>query len=194
MGETRDVERLEELAVAAREGDMASFEELVRRTHVDTYTLAMRLMGNGEDAADVTQEAYVRAWKGIRKFRGDARFSTWMYRITANTASNHLDRRRRTRTDNLDDLAEPIDLDPDRQPEMVADTASGMEALSAALDELPPKLRAVVVLKDVYDLTHDDIAEELDISVTAAKVRLHRGRRRLRELLDADEDRQADAV
>lgn len=194
MGEKRDVERLDELAVAARQGDMASFEELVRRTHVDTYTLATRLMGNGEDAADVTQEAYVRAWKGIRRFRGDARFSTWMYRITANTASNHLDRRRRTRADNLDDLAEPVDLDPGRQPEVVTESGSGMEALSVALDELPPKLRAVVVLKDVYDLTHDDIAEELDISVTAAKVRLHRGRRKLRELLDTHEDRQADAV
>lgn len=194
MGSERDVERLEELAVAAREGDMAAFEELVRRTHVDTYTLAMRLMGNGEDAADVTQEAYIRAWKGIRKFRGDARFSTWMYRITANTASNHLDKRRRTRTDNLDDLAEPVDLDPDRQPELVAEAGAGLTALSGALDELPPKLRAVVVLKDVYDLTHEDIAEELDISVTAAKVRLHRGRKRMRELLDAEEGEEAHAV
>ena len=194
MGSERDVERLEELAVDARKGDLASFEELVRRTHVDTYTLAMRLMGNGEDAADVTQEAYVRAWKGIRKFRGDARFSTWMYRITANTASNHLDKRRRTRTENLDDLAEPVDLDPDRQPELVAEASSGMDSLSAALEHIPPKLRTVVVLKDVYDLTHDEIADELDISVTAAKVRLHRGRKQLRELIDAEDDGQAYAV
>lgn len=194
MGDESDVEVLDELAVAARDGDLASFEELVRRTHTDTFTLAVRLMGNEEDAADVTQEAYLRAWKGIRRFRGDARFTTWMYRITANTASNHRERRHRTGADALDEVAEPVDLAPERQPELVAESSEGMAALSAALDDLPPKLRDVVVLKDVYDLTHEAIAEELQISETAAKVRLHRGRKKLREELDAQEGRAAHAV
>ncbi len=190
--DTGDV--LDELAASARDGDLVAFEELVRRTHADTFTLAVRLMGNEEDAADVTQEAYLRAWKGIRRFRGDARFTTWMYRITANTANNHRERRRRTQADALDELAEPIDLAPERQPELMAESDEGMVALSSALDALPPKLRAVVVLKDVYDLTHEAIAEELDISETAAKVRLHRGRKKLREELDAREGRAAHAV
>ena len=79
-----------ELIGAARSGDRQAFDELVRRTFVDTFTLARRLTGNEEDARDVVQEAYLRAWKGIGKFRGDAAFSTWMYRITANTASTHV--------------------------------------------------------------------------------------------------------
>ena len=194
MGDESDVDVLDELAAAARDGDMVSFEELVRRTHTDTFTLAVRLTGNEEDAADVTQEAYLRAWKGIRRFRGDARFTTWMYRITANTATNHRERRQRIQTDALDEVAEPVELSPERQPELMAESGEGLAALSAALDALPPKLRAVVVLKDVYDLTHEAIAEELEISETAAKVRLHRGRKKLREEIDEREGRAAHAV
>jgi len=174
----------EDLVAAARGGDQGAFEEIVRRTYVDTFTLARRLTGNEEDAADVTQETYVRAWKGIRRFRGDARLSTWLYRVTANAAWSHRERRSRTRTESLDDAAEPVDAHPAHQPERVVESAGELARLSAALDLLPPKLRSVVVLKDVYDLPHEAIADELGISVAAAKVRLHRGRKRLRELLD----------
>ncbi|MGH8989928.1 MAG: RNA polymerase sigma factor, partial [Acidimicrobiia bacterium] len=93
----------EELVAAARDGDQGAFEELVRQTYVATYTLAFRLTGNEEDARDVVQETYLRAWKAIRRFRGDAQFSTWLYRITANTASSMTQRRNRTRADSLDE-------------------------------------------------------------------------------------------
>ena len=75
-----------ELISAAQAGDRSAFDELVRQTYVDTYTLAVRLCSDEEDARDVVQDAYLRAWKGIGRFRGDAAFSTWMYRITANCA------------------------------------------------------------------------------------------------------------
>jgi RNA polymerase sigma-70 factor (ECF subfamily) len=156
---------LEELVADARRGDQAAFDELVRRTYVDTYTLAVRLTGNEEDARDVVQEAYLRAWKGIHRFRGDAAFTTWLYRITANASYTLVERRRRRRTTRLGEL-------------------------SVALDQLPATLRTLVILKDVYGLSHDAIADELDISIAAAKVRLHRGRKRLRELLDAAERRE----
>jgi RNA polymerase sigma-70 factor (ECF subfamily) len=182
------------LVEAAREGDKAAFDELVRMTYVDTYTLALRLTGNEEDASDVVQEAYIRAWKGIRRFRGDARFSTWMYRITANAAYTHLGKRRRHRTESLDDVAEPIEERIGARPDAAAESAAMMGQLSEAVAELPPKLRAIVVLKDVYGLPHEAIAEELGISVTAAKVRLHRGRKRLREMLFDEQGRSAHAV
>src|ERR671910_1213056 len=88
---------VDRLVAAARDGDRAAFDELVRRTYVDTYTLAMRLTANEEDARDVVQESYLRAWKGIKRFRGDAQFSTWMYRITANAAATLVQKRRRRR-------------------------------------------------------------------------------------------------
>jgi RNA polymerase sigma-70 factor, ECF subfamily len=184
----------QDLVEAARGGDKDAFDGLVRQTYVDTYTLAVRLTGNEEDASDVVQEAYIRAWKGIRRFRGDARFSTWMYRITANAAYTHLGRRRRTRTESLDDVAEPIEERIGARPDVAAESAAMMGRLSEAVAELPPKLRAIVVLKDVYGLPHEAIAEELGISVTAAKVRLHRGRKRLREMLFDEHGRSAHAV
>src|SRR4051794_22124748 len=173
----QEVGDLTELVVAARNGDQQAFEELVRVTYADTYTLAYRLMGDEEDARDVVQESYLRAWKGLPRFRGDAQFTTWMYRITANTAYTVVKRRRRHRAESLDAMLEdPIELRPGTQPEDAAESAALLERLAAGLDELPPKLRVLVVLKDIYGLSHEEIAEELGISVPAAKVRLHRGR------------------
>ena len=166
----------------------------MRRTYVDTYTLAVRLTATEEDARDVVQEAYLRAWKGIRRFRGDAQFSTWMYRITANTAATVSSKRRRQRTVHIDDVADPVETEVALHPELATENTELMGRLSAALDELPPRLRTLVVLKDVYGLSHEDIAEELGISVTAAKVRLHRGRKRMRDLLYEEDESHADAV
>jgi RNA polymerase sigma-70 factor, ECF subfamily len=169
------------LVSAARDGSRTAFDELVRATYADTYTLAHRLTGNEEDARDVVQEAYLRAYRGVRQFRGDAQFSTWLYRITANCASTHMSRRRRHQHDVLDADAPVIDTRPEIDPQARADAVATRDQLEAALAQLPPRLRAVIVLRDVYDLPHEAIAAELGISATAAKVRLHRARRRLRE-------------
>jgi len=182
-----------ELISAAQAGDRSAFDELVRQTYVDTYTLAVRLCSDEEDARDVVQDAYLRAWRSIGSFRGDAAFSTWMYRITANCASTFVTRRRRLRTETLPAHLEPADLHPESQPEGMLESSLELDQVTAALADLPPKLRAVVVLKDVYGLPHEAIADELGISVSAAKVRLHRGRRRLRDAL-YEETRSSRAV
>jgi RNA polymerase sigma-70 factor (ECF subfamily) len=170
-----------DLVAAAKDGDREAFEELVRVTYADTYTLAFRITGDEEDARDVTQEAYLRAYRGLKRFRGDAQFSTWMYRITANCAATALGRRKRDRHDQLFDDAPLADERPDIDPQARADASSLRDRVSVALASLPPRLRAVVVLRDVYDLPHEEIAAELGISESAAKVRLHRARRKLRE-------------
>lgn len=193
---------LDEVVDAARRGDRSAFDELVRRTHAETYSLARRLVSDPDDARDVVQEAYLRAFRSIRKFRGDAQFSTWMHRITANCASTHLGRRRRHRHDELDEEVAVTDDNPDRDPEAHATTALLRQQLETAIADLPPRLRAVVVLRDVYDLSHADIAEQLGISESAAKVRLHRARRKLRGVVfplrgeesEAHEEVQARAV
>jgi RNA polymerase sigma-70 factor (ECF subfamily) len=174
---------LADLVAAAIDGDRAAFDELVRATYADAYTLAFRLTGNEEDARDVVQDAYLRAYKGLKKFRGDASFSTWLYRITANCASSHMSRRIRNRHDDIDDEHGLIDDRPEVDPELRADAAAERQRLAEALQALPPDMRAVVVLRDVYDLPHEAIAAELGISEGAAKVRLHRARKKLRERL-----------
>ncbi len=184
-----------DLVALAKEGDQQAFEELVRRTYSDSYTLALRLTGDEDDARDVVQESYLRAYRGLKRFRGDAQFTTWLYRITANCAATHMGRRGRRKTEVLPDDLQVADVDPERDPEARADATLLRDRLQLALDDLPPKLRAVVVLRDVYDLPHEAIATELGISETAAKVRLHRARKKLREdLFPRRVEEAADAV
>ena len=177
---------IDELVQAAKAGDRAAFDELVRLTSADTYTLAYRLCGNEEDARDVVQDAYLRAFKGLARFRGDAQFSTWMYRITANCANTLLAKRNRHRHDELPETV--VDADPDRDPAARSDAMALRDDIEAALARLSPKLRAVVVLRDVYELPHEEVARELGISETAAKVRLHRARLQLKQALFGRED------
>ncbi len=192
MLESADVD---ELVESAKAGDHLAFEQLVRLTYTDTYTLAYRLVGDEEDARDVVQETYLRAHKGLKRFRGDAQFSTWLHRITANCANTYLGRRGRHMHDQLPDDPIIADQNPQRDPEQRVGLGDLRDQLSAALLELPPKLRAVVVLRDIYDLPHETIADQLGITESAAKVRLHRARKRLRErLYPLGEEEEARAV
>ena len=182
------------LVESARGGDRSAVDELVRLTYADTYTLAYRLTGHEDDARDVVQEAYLRAYRGLRRFRGDSQFTTWLYRITANCSANLLAKRARTRTETLADDAPIVDACPDRDPEVRYDGEAERARVAGALALLPVRLRQVIVLRDIYDLPHGSIAAELGISEAAAKVRLHRARRRLREVLgDALDDTAATA-
>lgn len=183
-----------QLVAAAQDGDREAFGELVRLTYLDAYTLAMRLTANEEDARDVVQDTYLRAWKSLKTFRGDSSFSTWLYRITANSAYTHMAKRRRHRSEPLDETSFDIVDERAVDPAGASEGAELRERLARAVDELPPKLRSIVVLRDVYDLPHEAIAEELGISVTAAKVRLHRARKRLRDVLFEDQGRSVHAV
>ncbi|HEV8115262.1 MAG TPA: RNA polymerase sigma factor [Acidimicrobiales bacterium] len=176
-------DELAELVAKARAGDRHAFEALVTATYPDAFTLATRLMGNEEDAADVVQDSYLRAYRAIGRFRGDARFTTWLYRIVANCAATSLGRRGRHRHEQLDEALLVVDEHADRDPERKASDAVDRVRVQAALAAMPEKLRVVVVLRDIYDLTHEAIAAELGITETAAKVRLHRARKKLRARL-----------
>ncbi len=176
-----------DLVARAQSGDREAFGELVRLHQDEVYTLAVRMVRDRELALDVSQDAFVRAWRAMPKFRGDAKFSTWMHRITVNTAWTHRDKQKRLRHDPLDTMhrePEATSLDPVRAGESV----SASPHIEEALLDLTTSVRAVVVLKDVYDWTHTEISEYLNISVTAAKVRLHRGRKQLRSALEGFQD------
>ena len=174
---------IEALADRARQGDSGAFEDLVAATYRRNYTLARRLTNNEDDARDVTQEAYLRAYRAIGSFRGESQFTTWMYRITANCASSHLGRNRRVLHVPLGHDDEFVDERADSDPSAHVEAMDLRERIGTELAGLPPKLRAVVVLRDVYELPHEVVAEELGISLSAAKVRLHRARSKLRSSL-----------
>jgi RNA polymerase sigma-70 factor (ECF subfamily) len=180
-----------ELLAAVRRGDPKAFEEVVRTTHRQVYTQALRLVGDPQEAEDVTQDAYLRVFRGLSGFRGDAKFETWLYRIVANAAINHLRKRGRF-GELLWELPEESPKEP-ASPQRLDEQTVDRDELLRALDGLPLGMKTVVVLKDVYDLSCAEIGEELGISEGAVKVRLHRARRRLQEVLfdrsDPDDDR-----
>src|SRR6266498_326144 len=178
-----------ELIAACRRGDPQAFEEVVRATHRQVYTQALRLVRDRQDAEDVAQEAYLRVFRGLAGFRGDAQFETWLYRIVANAAMNHL--RRRGRFGDL--LADPEEP-PERPSAGPADAAVDREALNRALEALPDSMRAVVVAKDVYGLSCLEIGDMVGATEGAVKVRLHRARKRLKERLFEGEGGEGDEV
>jgi len=181
------VQSSQDLIDRAQRGDRDAFGELVAQHQHEVFTLAVRLMRDRDLAADVSQDAFIRAWRAIPNFRGDAKFSTWMHRITVNTAWTHRSKQKRVRLDPLESMSsEPqaTTLDPVRAGEAV----SASPRIEEALMQLSLSIRAVVALKDVYGWSHSEIADHLDISVTAAKVRLHRGRKELRHLLEGYQD------
>ena len=151
------------------------------------YTLAYRLTGDRGEAEDVAQEAYLRAFRSLKGFREDARFETWLHRIVVNTAMTSLRRRGRLGDLSLDEPDAPERPAPrtaDREQQIV-----DRDALKAAMLELPAGLRAALVLQDVYDLPVAEVARHLGIAVGAAKVRVHRARRKLKELLTEGDER-----
>jgi RNA polymerase sigma-70 factor, ECF subfamily len=167
-----------ELLEACRRGEPGAFEEVVERTNRQVYTLAYRLVGDRHEAEDVAQEAYLRAYRSLRGFRGDARFETWLYRIVANAAMTQL--RRRGRFGDLLGDQDVVSLQPAARP--IEETVEEDE-IKTALQALPLGQRTAVVLKDVYGFSCQEIADEIGVSEGAVKVRLHRARRRLKELI-----------
>ncbi len=163
----------------AQDGDRTAFAALVREHQDEVYTLARRLVGDPHLASDVAQETMIRAGRALPHFRGDAKLSTWLHRITVNTAWTHKKRAKRHQGASIEDqleLAAPMDS---AHPEVAGEIMELRGRLRDALDRLPGSQREVVVMKDVYGWSHAEIADAMGISVTAAKVRLHRARARL---------------
>lgn len=163
-----------ELVEACRRGDAEAFEALVRQTNRQIYGLVMRIVGNPEDAADVTQEVYVRVWRSLRGFRGDANLATWMHRVATNAALTHLKRRGR--------MAEPVEEEKMQERLAVGDDEDARLSsaeVERALSRLSDGYRVVVVLKDMYGLNCEEIAKEIGLTEGAVKVRLFRARRKL---------------
>ena len=173
-----------ELVRLSQLGNQSAFEQLVVRHQDLVFSLAFKLTGNKEMANDVAQEAFIRAWKAIDKFRGDSTFGTWIYRITVNSAWTLRKKAKKHNTLNIDDTYEPVIIDEKRDPELVAINSDLSSTLINALDKIPLDQRIIVELKNIEGRSHKEIADFLGISVTAAKVRLHRAHQRLRDILE----------
>jgi RNA polymerase sigma-70 factor, ECF subfamily len=178
------------LVAAAKSGDAAAFEELVNRYERKIFRLTMNITGNREDAEDAMQDAFLKSYAHLQSFQGDSRFYTWLVRIAANEALMRLRKRR----PNQFSLDEPIESEDDLMPREVeawdptpeqhyAQTEMH-EILKDVIEKLEPDFRTVFVLRDVEELSTEETAQALGISVPAVKSRLLRARLKLRQKLN----------
>lgn len=178
-----------ELVERARAGDVDAFAELVRRYEQRVRGVLFRLLDDDRDVEEATQDAFVQAWRNLDRYRGDAAFFTWLYRIATNEAYMRLRRKRPVTTD-LEELSETLGSDaPATDPSVVAEESDFREFLSAQLRRLPFEYRAPLVLRDVVGLSNEEVARVLDVSLPAAKSRIHRARMQIRREVDVWRER-----
>lgn len=181
-----------ELVEKAKQGDQKAFEQLVLDNQNKVYSLALRLCGDREEAADLSQEAFVRAWQGLGSFQGESSFATWVYRLTTNVCIDHLRRQKRREgvepAVSLDDetsgWAEPADRESD--PQRMLERSERSRALARGLERLPDWQRRALVLRELSGLSYQEISEALDIDLGTVKSRIARARLNLRKILLED--------
>jgi RNA polymerase sigma-70 factor (ECF subfamily) len=179
------------LVEAARSGDISAFESLVRRYDRNVFRIAQHITQNREDAEDVVQDAFLKAYQNLGQFQGQSKFYTWLVRIAVNEALMRLRRRRPERMVSID---EDVKTEEDSMPREIADWSPNPEQLytqselkdilGKTIQGLPPSFRTVFVLRDVEGLSTEETASALELSVPAVKSRLLRARLQLRERLN----------
>ncbi len=181
-----------------KSGDQSAFDEMVNRYWSRIYTMVNNLLKNTEDAEEVTQDAFIRAHRGLENFRGDSAFSTWLYQIATNLARNrywYWWRRKRdqsisfdqplTSEDDSSSLAEVLPSDVET-PHDATVTQEFLSRVAEAMEQLNEKHREILVLRNVQNLSYEEIASVLSISVGTVKSRIARARENLREKLDGE--------
>lgn len=175
-----------------KNGDLEAFGELVSKYEKQVYNIAYRFMGNYDDASDLAQEAFVRAFRAISGFRGDASFKTWMYHIVANVCRDELRRRKRQPVVSLDTPIITDDGEINREqedwtlaPERIYENKEFQETIQQLLNELIPEYRQVLVLREIQGFTYEEIASTLECSLGTVKSRINRARKALRDQIVA---------
>lgn len=176
----------------AQEGDLQAFNQLVQEYQGRAFNLALRIMGDGDSAADAAQEAFISAYRNIAKFRGSS-FRAWLFRIVTNACYDEFRRRKRRPAASLDELEEEgvshfeqgVGNAPPPSPEEAIERLELVEEIQGCLDELPAEFRVVAVLADVQRFEYREIAEIIDKPLGTVKSRLARARARMRDCLEA---------
>ena len=179
----------EELVARSQGGDLDSFNQLVLRWERPIYALAYRVIGREEEARDVAQETFLRAFRALKGFKGQAKFSSWLYRITLNLCRDWIRRERRTPVVQAPDGVDIIELAGESTPsESIEELVSRHEvgrAVAKAMSQLPEEQRTAIILKEYHGLTFQEIADQLDCPLSTVKTRLYQGltvlRKQLRE-------------
>jgi RNA polymerase sigma-70 factor (ECF subfamily) len=175
------------LVSACRVGDQDAFAQLVQRHQRYVFNLVFRMLEQYEEANEVTQETFLAAWQGLSGFRGDARFSTWLYRIAYNCALKQLEQRKRDQALRLAIQAEQVEKcrDNDQRIEAEIDAHDRWAMVGEYLSSLPAKYRIVLILRHLQEKTYEEMAEILTMPIGTIKTHLFRARSLLKERLEA---------
>ena len=165
------------LVKRAKQGDMHAFEELILQHEKIVYNVALRMMNHSEDAKDISQEVFLKAYRNIGNFDERSQFSTWIYRITANTCIDEMRKRKGRQSFSLEEELEGEEGSMQRQ---VADAGETPEVLQA-LECLSPEHKVAVILRDIKGLSYEEIAEILELTLGTVKSRISRGRNQLKQ-------------
>src|SRR5690242_5029097 len=178
-----------ELVVASQGGDQDAFAQLVQRHQRRVFNLVFRMLQQYEEANEVTQETFLAAWQGLSSFRGDARFSTWLYRIAYNCCLKQLEQRKKDKALNAAIQEEHLlDLAGEENAAMTQiETADRQSLVHEHLSTLPAKYRIVLVLRHLQDMTYEEMAEILTMPIGTIKTHLFRARNLLKERIQAIE-------
>jgi RNA polymerase sigma-70 factor, ECF subfamily len=180
----------EELVARSMGGDLDSFNQLVLRWERPIYALAYRVIGREEDARDVCQETFLRAFRALKGFKGQAKFSSWLYRIALNLCRDWIRRERRQPIAQAPEGVDLIELAAESTPsESVEDLVARREigrAVARAMADLPDEQRTAIILKEYHGLTFQEIADLLDCPLSTVKTRLYQGLTVLRRQLARD--------
>lgn len=189
---SKGVKRLEnekDLIIQSISGDIKSFETLIIGYQKMAYNVAYRIMGNEEDAKDMTQEALIKVYKNLKKFRMDSSFSTWLYRIVMNTCKDEL-RKKKMKVISIDQPIETgegkmhMDLeDTGLKPDEIIESRETQKEVHEALQEVSETNRVVVVLRDIKGFSYSEISDIIDVPVGTIKSRINRGRQELKKIL-----------
>lgn len=171
----------EELLAAAAAGDQESFARLMRRHEDMIFALALRIVGDRSDALDATQDAFINAYRQAHRFRGDAAFSTWLYRVAVNACKDLLRRRNRAPRPEEDEVLAQMEQISTRAGD---DSVIARLTVGEALAHLPADYRDAVVMHDLGGLPYEEIAARTGVAIGTVKSRISRGRRRLAEVLE----------
>lgn len=197
----RESEKELDLIERAKAGDMVAFEQIVAAHQQKIYTVAFRILENGDDAADVAQETFIRIYRSLANFKGDSSLSTWIYRITVNLCKDTLRKRGHLFTQSLD---EPITDENESLYPQLADDAPlpeeqyEQQELKAYLEKfiagLSPDYRIVVVMREQMEMSYEEISHQLGISLGTVKSRLNRARKYLRESILKDREQEGNLL
>jgi RNA polymerase sigma-70 factor, ECF subfamily len=171
-----------QMVTASKNGDQDAFSLLVQRYQRRVFNLVFRMLQDYEEASEVTQEAFLAAWQGLPAFRGEARFSTWLYRISYNCALKQLETRKRDKALQTALQAEQT-FEGEDPKNALLEMLDNQEMVQEQLSQLPPKYRIVLILRHLQDMTYEEMAEVLTMPVGTIKTHLFRARNLLKERL-----------